>query len=743
MDIASPSSRRDFIKLTLTCSGVAALYFPINLPAAVDASAPPITNYVTGLIQISKDGAISLLLNQHEMGQGVIDGLVTLIAEELNTPPGMILVNPVNIGPDQDNPLYRPRNTGGSSSLRTNWHHARVAAAYLREALEMAAQLRQQSTANSSPGACILKDGIIVTDDGAISLEAVLPWLSEAQKRVSIDRSTPKLPPYRFIGNDSESKKRQAAVSSGAMQYCYDLPCDCVVAIKRPPATNARVLKLVTERTLAARGVIDIIEVNSAIGVVAKSTWHALQGKDLLDVEWEFTSVDSHETYYSELDQSLTNSSRVVSQEGDKGTHPPSFTKRYQFPFLAHATMEPLCCIVDCSPESCTIWAGTQKPDWVIQAASRITGIPKARIQLLDIPSGGSFGRRLTNEFILEAITIGLHLQKRVKVVWDREETFKSGYLRPPACVEIEGFEKEGELIGITHKVASPEDLTYWFPPSLDSNLSNQLKSYTGEKLRYVKRLFNADNEISMGGPATGGAIYTPYKWSYHQVEHAKSSPNISVGFWRSVGHAFNVFALECFIDEWCYRQNRDPIDFRLALLPQSHPQQQLLSRLQDKIRANQSNNKQPPVGIAIFSGYGSHIALAAELNPKNTTTPQVRRIMAIVDCGTVVTPDRALAQIEGGILMGISASLHEEVSIQQGKIAIENFHHYPILRIHESPTLDIELISSSRDPGGVGELGVPATAPAIANAWRALTGKHITTQPLTKTEAMTRHYGN
>ncbi|NPU94535.1 MAG: xanthine dehydrogenase family protein molybdopterin-binding subunit [Gammaproteobacteria bacterium] len=723
--------RRSFISLTLTAGGALLLEFPLTAHAANPAAPPAIT----GFFEIGTDHQLYILLNRHEMGQGLSDGLRTLFAEELGTAPERIRVRLLSSGPTQANALTQPLNTGGSASTRTSWVPVRQAAAYCRDVLLKAAALTVQAQAPGRPLPRFeLRDGWILGPREPLRFAAVLGKVTEAARAVDPKRVRPTPPPWRYIGEWKEPAWLKEKVT-GVAKYGFDRACELVASIERPDRFGAELAGMNEQAALAVAGVTAVIPLQSGVAVVAKHTWAALQGRKALAAQWkggaELSSVDLGDTLAGLLDK--PGLSQAVVTEGAAPTTAPALERVYRLPFLAHTPMEPLACTVSVGSKRCYIQAGTQRPDTVRMLAASITGLPMKAIQLDDELSGGSFGRRLGTDFIAEALELGVRLRKPVKVVWTREDLLASGQYRPPAVIRMRGHAgPRGQLVGLQHQVVSTARLneTASAPPArgdLTQYLKNLMAPAPGKTVEYSQGVVPSKR---VGESAVEGVRQCHYRLPYRRVEHVPVDLPVPVGYWRSVGNSLNIFAQEVFIDEWATHHRLDPLSLRLQLLPSPSRLRSVLERVAE-LAGWPQRGPDNPMGLACFAGYDTFVATVVRLQPGATEPGHIAEIVCSVDCGIVVNPDNVRAQIEGALTMGLSAALGEQVVLEQGRVQTRNFDTYPLLDISRTPSLYIEVVPSEAAPGGIGEPCLPAVAPALVNAWRLRSGQNIASLPV------------
>lgn len=727
--------RRHFITLSATASGALLLQFPLVSPAAAAQAQAAGKPYITGFFEIAADNQLILQLNRHEMGQGLSDGLRTLFAEELNTAPEHISVRLMSVGPDQPNRQALPQNTGGSQSMRSSWVPVRQAAAYCREVLLRAATLMLKSQGKPLP-VLELRDGWILGPREPLRFAAVAGFIDEAVKSVDLNRVKPRQPPWNYIGGWNEPAWQKEKIR-GTAKYGYDRACTLVASIERPVRIGATLASMDEKAALAIKGVTRVVPLQAGVAVVANNTWAALQGRKALQAQWtggaEFSSEAMLTTLTALLDKPGVQ--QAVVNEGATPAGTAALERQYLLPMLAHTPLEPLSCTVSVTSKYCQILAGVQQPEAVRTLASRVTGLPLRAIQFSDELSGGSFGRRIATDFIAEALELGMKLRQQVKVVWTREDQLGAGHYRPPAAIRVRGFAgANGALSGVQYQIASPARLWPESAGTAAGSLLGKARELMGSLRQNVVTPVEHGNGVrassSVGGAAVGGISDAPYRLAHRKVEHVPVELPVPMAYWRSVGNTLNTFALETFLDEWALQHKIDPIDLRLRMLPTEHRLRPVLARAAELASWHQ-RAPENALGVACFSGYGSHVATIVRLQPNATHPGQIAEIICAVDCGTVINPDNVRAQVEGSIQMGLSAALREQVVLEKGQVTSRNFDSYRLLDIAQSPSTYIELILSEEAPGGIGEPAVPPVAPALVNAWRLRSGENIASLPV------------
>ncbi|MGQ9920870.1 MAG: xanthine dehydrogenase family protein molybdopterin-binding subunit [Desulfobacca sp.] len=451
------------------------------------------------------------------------------------------------------------------------------------------------------------------------------------------------------------------------------------------------------------------------LGIVAETLQQARQARDLLDITWSPGSWPdlNDESLTALFQQQLTQPGVLVEEHGNAEAALASgalvHSADYLLPFLAHATLEPMNCLADVRPDFCEVWAPLQNQTAALETVQEFTGLPADRIIIHTTFLGGGFGRRLEVDYVAEAVRLSQAAGQPVKLVWTREEDFRSDFFRPMTASRLRAsLAASGRLTAWDHTIAAPSILARLYPAGLK-------KGYD-------------PNTVD-------GILPFPYACPHFRLTAVRTDTPIPVGFWRSVGHSHNAFTVECFLDELAHMARQDPLAFRLAHLPPASRAARLLTLAAEKAGWG---TPLPPGwgrGLAQHFSFGSYVAQVAEVTvDQDTGRIQVQRVVCALDCGQVVNPDTVVAQMEGGILFGLSAALHEEVHFVNGGVATKNFHDYRLLTLPETPAIEVYPAPNGAPPGGVGEPGVPPIAPAVANAVFAASGQRLRRLPLAAT---------
>src|SRR4030042_3883492 len=490
------------------------------------------------------------------------------------------------------------------------------------------------------------------------------------------------------------------------------VPGMLTAVVARSPVFGGKVKSYNADKAKAVPGVKGVVQIDSGVAVVAEDFWSANKGRDILGINWDEGPLATLST--SGMRGQYMNLAKTPGAVAKKTGNPESvFSKaakqlkmEYEVPYLAHACMEPLNCLVDLRTDHCEIWTGTQLQTMDRNAAARVAGLKPEQVKIHTTFLGGGFGRRANpqSDFVAEAVSVAKVVKKPVKVIWTREDDMKGGYYRPMWYDRISaGLDDQGNLIAWQHTIVGQSILSGTaFDPKKDVD------------------------------PASvEGAENIPYEIQNLFFDLHSPKITIPVHWWRSVGHSHTAFVVESFLDEVAQAAGKDPYEFRRKLLVK-HPRH--LGVL--KLAVEKTGWEKPPPkghgrGIAVHESFGSFVAQVAEVSVNPSGKVHVHKVVCAIDCGRIVNPDTIKAQMESGIVFGLSAVLHGEITFKNGRVDQSNFHDYPLLRMNEMPVVEVHIVPSEEKSGGVGEPGVPPIAPAVCNAIFSVTGKRIRRLPI------------
>ena len=657
-------------------------------------------------IRITPDDVVTLTISESEMGQGIMTALSMVLAEELDADWSKVAAQPAPADRDR----YGGQSTGGSTSVRQDYEPFRVAGAAAREMLIAAAE-----TWGVAPASCRTERGYVLDESGDRRMSYGRLAARAAEMPVPTKPTLKDPSTFRIVGHDTKRLDTPDKVTGRAVfGIDVSLPDMLIAQVERVPVFGGAVRSFDATAALQVPGVRHVVEIPSGVAVVADNFWAAKRGRDALTVTWDEGpdgTLDSAQIRQRCRD--IVSSGTEARREGNPDTGLRAAAKTldavYEVPYLAHAPMEPLNCTADVRADRCEIWVPTQSPSGSQGAARQITGLSAAQVIVHTTYLGGGFGRRSQTDFVKDAVHTSRAVGKPVKVIWTREDDVRGGYYRPAAYNEFRGgVDANGWPSVWVHKIASPSILL-----SLGAEL---------------------DGDLDPTG--TEGAANLPYGIPHMQVTWAHPDSPITLHWWRSVGSSQNAYVTECFFDELCQLGGVDPVEARRRLLG-AHVRHR---RALDTAAAMAGWGSAVPAGhargVAVHESFGSIVAQVADVSLRSDGTPRVHHVWCAVDCGIVINPDTVRAQIESGIMYGLSAALHGELTIERGRVMQSNFHDYPVVRMHEAPSVDVTIIAEGDPIGGIGEPGLPPIAPAVCNALLRLTGKPVRKLPIGRMDA-------
>ncbi len=709
--IGRPSSRREFIKGAAAGAFLLAFYVParaVNEPE----QAPDDTRgkfAPNAFIRIDKTGTTTLVMPQVEMGQGVYTGVAMILAEELDADVAKIVLE--HAPPNErlyTNPLLGIQATGGSTSLRAFWTPLRTAGATARAMLVQAAALQWRV----DPAACTTSRGEV--SHGASNRKLSYGALIDAAGKITPPQNVPLKDPAKFVLIGTPQKRFDTPDKvNGRVVYGIDaiVPGMKFATLAACPVFGGKVAHVDDAAAKALPGVQQVIVLDNMVAVVGDHMWAAKKGLDALKISWsegEHAKLSSADIW-QDIRSASQKDGVVAKTQGDieKGlANGQRFEADYELPFLAHAPMEPLNCTVWLKPDSCELWLGTQIIARVQQTTAALTGLPIEKVTIHNHLIGGGFGRRLEPDMALNAVRIAQHMNGvPVKVVWTREEDIQQDIYRPIYRNVISASLVGGKVAAWKYKVCGAAIIARWLPPGFQKGIDVD---------------------------AVDSAVDMPYDIPDFQVQYLRvEPPAVPTGFWRGVGPNNNVFAIESFMDELARKAGKDPIAFRRDMLGK---QPRLIAAL-DLVAAKSDWGKPLPArvgrGVCVQPSFGSFIATVVEAEVDSQGEVSLRRIITAADVGTLVNPDSVEAQLQGGLVFGLTAALYGEITIKNGRVQQSNFNDYRMLRINQMPKIEVHLIKSGEPPGGVGETGTTAGPPALRNAIFAATGVALKRLPI------------
>ena len=699
-------SRRGFLQAGAAAGG--GLMLSLTLPPGKAEAADIFTP--NAFIRIGSDGQIVLTMPYVEMGQGTYTAIPMLIAEELEVDLKQVRLE--HAPPNEKlyvNPLLGVQATGNSNAMRGAWQPLRQAGATARAMLVAAAAKKW----NVDPATCRAQNGEVSHPPTGRTIKYGTLAADAAGIPVP-DKVVLKRPQdFKLIGKPVKRLDTPAKVNGTAV-YGIDVrpPGVKVATLAQSPAFGGRVKSVDDKAAKAVKGVHQIVRLDDAVAVVADHMGAAKKGLAALAVEWDDGAHAKLSTgdIASELEKATLNPGAVAQNIGDVGKAMASAASKveatYQVPFLAHAAMEPMNCTAHVRNDSCEVWVGTQAIARAQALAAKAAGLPLDKVVVHNHLIGGGFGRRLDADGVARAVEIARHVDGPVKVVWTREEDIQHGMYRPYWYDRLTaGLNEKGMPVAWVNRYAGSSVLARWLPPAFKDGLDPD---------------------------STEGAIDLAYDLPNFYVEFVRvEPPGIPTAFWRSVGPSHNVFVTESFMDELAAAAKQDPVDYRRALLDKSPRPKAVLELAAQKANWGQPLPERTGRGVSLQTVFGTYMANVADVEVAKSGAVRVRRVVCAVDCGTVVNPDIVRAQIQSGIVFGITAALYGEITLKNGRVEQTNFDTYQMLRMNEAPAIEVYIVESSEPPGGMGECGTSAIVPAVANAIFAATGKRLRKMPI------------
>jgi isoquinoline 1-oxidoreductase beta subunit len=727
-------SRRQFLKAgsTVVTGLVLGFYLPDRLLAEAPAGSGQDRFAPNAFLRVAPDNTVAIVSKHVEGGQGIYTGLATILAEELDADWSQIRVEPA----PADRGLYKnlqfgSQSTGGSNSIPNSYDQYRRAGATARAMLVAAAA----GTWGVPSGEITVDEGIVrhppsrrKATFGELAISAaILPVPPQVALKDPKD--------FKLIGAQHLRRIDGKSKSNGTAVFAIDfsLPGMVTALVARPPLFGATVKSFDATAARAVPGVVDVVQISTGVAVVAKSFPAAQRGRNALHVEWDESKAEKRGTpeILNEYRALLETPGAIARQDGDCARAlagaARTLTATFEFPYLAHAPMEPLSGVVRLSAEQCDIWTG----DWDVSAvqddAARITGLKPEQINIHSLFGGGSFGRRGSgaSEVVEVAKAIGCHAP--VKLFWTREEDMRGDSYRPMYLHKLTaGLDERGNLIAWQHRIVG--------------------QSVLGDDPHWIV------NGVDITSVA--GASNIPYDIPNILVDLHTPVPGVPVDQWRSVGDSHTAFAVETFLDDIAHAAGQDPYQFRYALLAKDPRDKKILElaapapmrsglfakfprdRQVLQLAAEKAGWGTPMAagkgrGIAVHYSFHSSLAYVAEVTVASDGKLKVDRVVCAVDCGVAINPDVIRAQVEGGIGFGLGAILYGAITLKNGQVEQSNFNDYRVLRMNEMPKVEVHIVESAEPPSGIGEPVVPPIGPAVSNAIFAATGKRVRSLPL------------
>lgn len=684
-------NRREFLKLGSgsTAALVLGFYWPLsckNAESIEDFSFAP-----NAYLEIHSNDTIIVVMPRSEMGQKIYTALPQIVAEELEAD-----WNKIKVVQGDLNGVYGSQTTGGSASIRTQYDRMRKAGATAKTMLVQAAA----ATLSVPESECYASEGYVYHkgSDQKLSYGSLVELASTLEVPEKVTLKDPK--EFRIIGKAYKSLDGLGKVD-GSIKFGYDfeLPGMLTAVVSRIPKLGGSLNSFDDSLAMTVPGVIKVAPVTAGVVVIAENTYAALQGRNRLKVKWnDGPHAELNSTKISRLlREALQTEGTLIRSEGDAEASISRSSDRidlmFEVPFLDHAPQEPNNCTAQIKDGLCEVWAPTQNPGAAFWAAKEVTQLEDNMIKIHTLRLGGGFGRKLQSDYVRDAVEAAQLVDAPVKVVRTRDEDIKNGFYRPATVHQVSvGLDAKQNPTSWNHKVSGPHN--GWVPM------------------------------------ITGGADELPYAIPNQHVSYVMTELPVPIGAWRSVAHTQNAFVHESTVDEIARRSGIDPLTFRRNLL-QGHPRHLgVLDLVAKACDWGKPTTEGKGRGLAVHFSFHSYVAIVMEISETKGSI-RIEKVTAAVDCGTVINPDGVRAQVEGGIVMGLTAALYGEISYRRGEVEQSNFHNYKLLSIAQMPEIEVHIVESTEPPTGIGEPPVPPTPPALMNAIADLTGKRITRLPL------------
>lgn len=700
-------NRRDFIKVTSTAGSGLILGF--YLPSTNKLTGEPLASAVfepNAWIKVQPDNFVRIMVAKSEMGQGVVTSLPMIVAEEMDLDFSKVIVEkaPAN------RKKYGWQMTGGSNSVSGGWEKLRIAGATAREMLVSAAAQEW----DVSPNECMTKNGVV--SHQITGKEFTYGELAGKADQIKVPKN-PKLKSkddFSIIGK-SQKRKDTSSKINGTAEFALDVQLEGMVyaTVIHSPVFGGKVKSFDKGSVSDITGIIKIFKIERGLAIVAENTWAAMKAGKNIKIDWsagESSGVDS-EKISKDLLKASQKKGSVVRKEGNVKNALKSADNIheaiYESPLQAHATMEPMTCTAYVKNDKCQVWAGTQDPNGARKIAAKVSGLSKKQVEVNVTYLGGGFGRRAHNDFVSEAVEISTVLKKPVKLIWSREEDMQHDYYRPASVHVMRGaFDKNNQLTTWAHRITAPSIL------------------FT----QFVKIPFPFKEKADV--ISVEGAKHLPYEIPNMQVDFQMTKTTIPLWFWRSVYNSQNAFANECFMDELAEKAGKDPVQFRLNLIPKSSRDAGVIKLVAEKSGWENFKSNSIFQGMSCHKSFGTWVAQVARVSIEDNKV-KVHEVHCAVDCGTVINPAIAKAQISSGIIYGLSATLKSKITVKDGRVAQSNFDNFDVIRMDETPKIHVYFVDSDESPTGLGEPGLPPIAPAVTNAVYAATGKRFRDLPI------------
>ena len=713
-------SRRSFLIGATAVGSSLIVGFAVHAEGAPDTVKPAASPFA-GYLEIAPDETVTVFSAHMDMGQGIYHGLASLVQEELDADWAKVTV----VGGSGNTALYgnvrlggKMQFTGGSTGTASSWERYRRAGATAR-AMLVAAAATQWGVPDSEIKA---EKGVVSHLSGkSATYGALAPAAAAAAVPSSVVLKDAK--DWKYIGSETLPRYDSAPKSNGRQQYTIDLrePGMLTAVVIHPPLFGATLKSFDASKAKQMNGAVDVVVTPLGIAVVANGMWEAMKAREAVVVEWDESQAEKRSSSDLAADYRAASDNGGAVVATNIGDVDAAFAKaakvieaRYEFPYLAHAPLEPINAAARMNLDgTLEVWGGHQMPDLYQAVAARVAGVTPDKVILRVMKTGGGFGRRAAPDadIIVEAVATAKALgwKAPVKVQWTREDDMRGGRYRP----------------AFVHKLRAALDES--------GNLIALRDTLVGQSIAKGTLLEQALVKGGVDALSVEGVANQPYAIPNVRIDLTTTDVKVPVLWWRSVGSTHTAYALETFIDEVAHGVGKDPVEFRLAMLKDKPRHAEVLKLAAEKAGWGKVLPAGRYRGIAVAESFRSYVAQVAEISVDKVGTPRVHRVVCAVDCGVAVNPDQVRAQMEGGIGFGLGAILKSELTLDKGRVVQGNFDGYEVLRLNEMPSVEVHLVKSSAPPTGVGEPGVPPIGPAVANAYFQATGKRVRILPFSR----------
>ena len=694
-------SRRTFLKSGAALGG--GLVIGVALPEAFAKSAVT-TSMPNAWIRIGSDNTVTILCARSEMGQGVVMALPTLVAEELEVDLRKIKVDFAPPGEVYINAMLGGQLTGGSTSVRDGWEKLRIAGAQARVMLVQAAADKWSVDASK----CKAANGMVTGPGGK---KASYGQLAEAASKLTPPKEVKLKDPseFRYIGKPLK-RLDTAGKITGKTEFGIDvkLPGMLYAALAQCPVIGGKVVSYDASKAKSMPGVKHVVQITDGVAVVADSWWRAKTARDTISIQWDegANKTLSSEGVFAGLASAMSKPGAQIKAQGNVAEGMKSAAKTvqatYEMPFLSHSPMEPMNFTADVRKDSALLIGSIQFQQMALGMAAAITGLKPEQITIKTTFLGGGFGRRIDLDYMAQAVELSKAIGKPVKLVWTREDDVTHDFYRPASLTQMSaGLDASGKPTTLSFKMTSPSVTVRLFPEIVKDGVD----------------------------PLQTEAILVPYDIPNQAVATVIHDTGLRVGYLRSVSHALNVFANESFIDELAAAAGKDPYEYRMGLLGKQPRFSNVLKLAAEKAGWGKPLPAGRARGIGVMEGYDTYMAQVAEVSVKDGRI-KVHRVVVAVDLGRMVNPNIVEQQLESNIVFGLTAALYGDITLKDGRVQQTNFHDYKLLRMPETPKIEMHIVNSTEKPGGIGEPGMALLSPVVANAVFALTGKRLRKMP-------------